>query len=470
MKKLFFLAITIITLGTGCSLAPDYTRPEAPVSTEWPAGPAYKEIRTETLAPQAQDMEWQAFFTDQRMRKVIRTALSHNRDLRLAALNVQRARALYGIQEAELFPSFNATGSGIRQRIPADLSMTGKETISSQYSVNFGITAWEIDFFGRIRNLKDRALEEFLATEQARRSAQISIVSAVAGAYLNLAAARDHLRMAESTLRTQKEAFKLIRRRYEIGLVSELDVHRARIQVETARGDLARFTQQAAQAENALNLLVGSPAPVPEELLPPGLTDIPSTADISPGIPSGVLLRRPDILAAEHRLKGAYANIGAARAAFFPRISLTTTVGTASRELTGLFKAHSAVWSFAPQIVLPIFDARLWSAHRVTKVDREIALTRYEKAIQTAFREVADALAVQGTVDAQMAAQESLVSTLAETHRLSTVRYNKGIDSYLGVLDAQRSLYAAEQGLISIRLARAANQVRLFAVLGGGSE
>jgi multidrug efflux system outer membrane protein len=469
MKRyLFFLLVGITLVLGGCTLAPEYTRPEAPISAGWPTGAAYQEARTATDAPAALELRWREFFTDEKLRKIIETALSNNRDLRLAALNVQRARALYGIQRAEIFPSVNALGSGIRQRVPADLLETGNAITAEQYSVNLGISSWEIDFFGRIQSLKDRALEEYLATEQARRSAQILLVAAVANAYLTLAAGRENLKLAESTLETQEAAYRLVRRRYDVGLASELDLRQAQAQVETARGDIARFRQLVAQDENALNLLVGSSAP--NELLPADLHSVSAPKEISPGMSSEVLLRRPDIMAEEHRLKAANANIGAARAAFFPRISLTAAVGTASSDLSNLFKSGSGTWIFSPQIVMPIFDARLWSAFDVTKVDREIALAQYEKTIQTAFREVADALAVNGTVDQRVSAQESLMEAVAETYRLSNVRYTRGLDSYLGVLDAQRSLYAAEQGLIAIRLARLANQVRFYAVLGGGSE
>ena len=469
-RHLFFLLLGIALVLGGCTLAPKYTRPEAPISADWPTGAAYRETKAMPGTPTATELQWREFFADERLQQIIDTALKNNRDLRLAALNVERARALYGIQRAELFPSVNAVGSGSKQRVPADLSATGKEMTTEQYSVNLGIISWEIDFFGRIRSLKDRALEEYLSTEQARRSAQILLVSAVANAYLTLAADREHLKLAESTLETQETAHHLIRRRYEVGLASELDLRQAQTQVDTARGDIARFMQLVAQDENALNVLVGSPSPMPNEILPEDLASVKPPKQISPGMPSEVLLRRPDILAGEHRLKGANANIGAARAALFPRIALTTAFGTASSELSGLFKAGSGMWSFTPQIVMPIFDARLWSAYDATNVEKEIALTQYEKAIQTAFREVADALAVCGTVDQQVSAQQSLMDAVAETYRLSNVRYTKGIDSYLGVLDAQRSLYAAEQGLIAIRLARLANQVRLYAVLGGGGE
>jgi len=452
----------------GCSLAPKYTRPEAPVPADWPTGVAYNETQSDAFTPTATKLSRQEFFADKRLHKIIETALNDNRDLRLAALSVERVRALYGIQRAELFPSVNAVGSGTKQRVPANLSTTGKSMTVEQYGVNLGIASWEIDFFGRIRSLKDRALQEYLATEQARRSAQILLVSEIARVYLTLAADRENLKLAQSTLETRQAAYALIQRSYEVGLATELDLCRAQTQVDAARGNVARFTQLAAQAQNALNLLTGSP--VPEDLLPTDLSSVTPPREISPGLSSEALLSRPDIVAAEHRLKGAYAFIGAARAAFFPRISLTTSVGTASDELSGLFSSGSAVWSFIPQITMPIFDARTWAALRVSKADREIVLTQYEKAIQTAFREVADALAVQGTINQQVSAQQSLVNAVAETYRLSNKRYTKGIDSYLSVLDAQRSLHAAQQGLISLRLARLANQVSLYAVLGGGSE
>jgi len=466
-QLLFLLAGIVLFLG-GCSLAPKYTQPKAPIPVEWPQGAAYEETGAATGATTIPELSRQEFFADKHLQKIIETALNNNRDLRLAALNVERARAMYGIQRAELFPAVNAVGSGSKQRVPADLSSTGKSMTVEQYGVNLGIASWEIDFFGRIRSLKDRALEEYLATEEARRSAQIALVSEVARVYLTLAADRENLKLARSTLETQQRVYDLVRRQYEVGLATELDLRRAQTPVDAARGDVARFTQLAAQEQNALNLLAGSP--VPEDLLPADLSSVTPPREISPGLSSEVLLSRPDIVAAEHRLKGAYAFIGAARAAFFPRISLTTSAGTASDELSGLFSSGSAAWSFIPRITMPIFDARTWAALRVSKADRKIVLTRYEKAIQTAFREVADALAVQGTINRQVSAQQSLVNAVAETYRLSNKRYTKGIDSYLSVLDAQRSLFAAQQGLISLRLARLANRVRLYAVLGGGGE
>ena len=290
----------------------------------------------------------------------------------------------------------------------------------------------------------------------------------VARVYLSLAADRENLKLSRFTLDTQQANYTLVKRRFELGLATELDVREAQTRVDTARRDIPRFTQYAAQDQNALNLLAGTPVPV--DLLPVDLKSIATFQTLSPGLSSQVLLNRPDIVAAEHRLKGAYAFIGAARAAFFPRISLTAALGTASADLSGLFKSGSGVWAFSPQIVMPIFDARVWAALRVSKADREIALTQYQNAIQTAFREVADALAVQGTINRQISSQQSLVDATAETYRLSIIRYEKGIDNYLAVLVAQRSLYFQQQVLIELHLAKFYNQARLYAVLGGGGD
>ena len=465
-KHAIILLVGIAIFSGGCTMAPKYARPTAPVPAGWPTGAAYAGIQTTTNAPEATNLNWREFFTDEKLQQVIGTALTNNLDLRVAALNVERARAMYGISRAELLPTVNGAASGGRQRMPADLSTTGKGQTSGQYGVNLGVASWEIDFFGRIRSLKDRALEEYFASEQARRSAQILLVSSVANAYLALAADRESLQLAETTLQTQQGAYNLVKRRHDLDLVPELDVHRAQTQVDAARGDVGRLSQLVVLDENALDLLIGSPAS--KALLPESLVRVTPPSEVSAGLSSGVLLRRPDVLQAENLLKAANADIGAARAAFFPRISLTAAIGTASSDLSGLFKSGSSTWSYAPQIVMPIFDARTWSAHKAAKVQREIAVTQYERAIQSAFREVADALAIRGTVDQQVAAQESLVHAVGETYRLSTSRYDKGIDSYLSVLDAQRSLYAAQQGLVSLRLAKIASQVRLYAALGGG--
>lgn len=467
MNKIHRIAALVVGLGaTGCTLVPPYTRTELPVPATWPAGPAYISPAGVPVATAGAELPWRDFLVDANLRQVVEAALAGNRDLRLAALNAERARALYGVQRDELYPNVHTAATKWKGRSSVDLTDPADPRTTGKYSVDFGVLSWEIDLFGRIRSLKDEALQEYLATEQARRSVQLLLVASVADAYLGLAADREGLVLAERTLQTQEDSYKLVRQQYENDIATELDLRRAQIPVETARREVARYTQRVAQDRNALDLLVG--APVPEELLPAGLEQVKPLPEVAPGLPSEVLLARPDVLAAEHRLVGAHAFLGAARAAFFPSISLTAAMGTASGDLDQLFRAGRGTWSYAPAVSMPIFDARTWSAHRVAKVQREIALTQYEKAIQTAFREVADALAVCGTVDRQLAAQQSLVDALAESHRLSLARFERGVDSYLGVLDAQRSLFAAQQELVSLRLARFASRVRLYAALGGG--
>ena len=463
--RLLLLGMIVVLLG-GCTMAPKYTRPASPVPDGWPAGTAYQGAKPASTVPAA-ELPWREFIPEERLQKVIETALNNNRDLRLAALNVERARALYRVQRDELLPSFQGVGSISKERVPGDLSSSGHAVTQEQYSVNFGISSWEVDFFGRIRSLKDQALEKYLATDQARRNAQILLVSEVANTWFTLAADGQNMKLSRSTFEDQQASYNLIRKRYDVGISSELDLRRAQTQVDTARRNVAIYTQLAAQDENALNLLVG--ITVPAALRPSQLDGVLSPKEISPDLSSDVLLNRPDVLAAEHQLKAAHANIGAARAAFFPRISLTTAIGTASADLSGLFESGQGTWLFAPQIAVPIFDARTWSAYDVTKVEREISVAQYEQTIQAAFREVADALAQKGTVGEQVAAQESLVEATAETYRLSDARYTQGIDSYLSVLDAHRSLYSAQQELITLHLSRLTNQVTLYKVLGGGA-
>ncbi|MEJ5376971.1 MAG: efflux transporter outer membrane subunit [bacterium] len=454
-------------LAAGCSMAPEYIRPKAPVPSSWPQGGPYQMAQQQEDTPSL-DIKWQEFITDHKLKEIIHMALANNRDLRISALNVERARALYGIQRAELFPSLHASATGSKQRIPADLSGAGKALTVEQYSVSLGITSWEVDFFGRIRSLKDKALEDYLATEQARKSVQILLISEVFNTYLAIAAIQDNLELARATLDVQEGVHLIISKRHQLGLASELDLRRAQTQVEAARGDISRYTRELLQQQNSLNLLVGSQ--VPQELLPKGLAHVSPPRAISAGVSSEVLLSRPDILAAEAQLRAANASIGAARASLFPRISLTTALGSASAELTGLFKAGSGGWSYIPQLVMPIFDARLWSALEASKVQKEIALAQYEKAIQTAFREVADSLAQGSTLREQLKAQQALVEATQRTYDLANLRYMQGLDSYLSVLDAQRSMYAAQQGLVNLKLALLANRVRLYAVLGGGGE
>ena len=469
-KRLHYaaIAITLLVLSGCASMAPKYTQPAAPVPSEWPSGPAYKESAAKPGEPAAADIKWQEFFIDEQLQRLIGLALENNRDLRIAALNIERSQALYRIQRADLFPTVDAAASAVEARTPGVLSGTGNAITTHQYSVGLGFSAYELDLFGRVMSLKDQALEQFFSTEEARRSVQISLVAEVANNYLTLAADKESLKIARDTFTSQQTSYKLIKSRFEAGASSELDLRQAQTSVDSARVDIARFTSLVAQDENALALVIG--APVPPDLLPSGLSAITAMKELSAGLPSDVLQRRPDILEAEHLLKAANANIGAARAAFFPRITLTTSIGLSSDQLSGLFKGGTGTWMFAPQITLPIFDTGRNRANlKVSEVDREIFLAQYEKAIQGAFREVADALAQRGTLGDQLEAQQSLTDATAVSYRLSEARYEKGISSYLNVLDSQRSLYSAQQGLIAVRLFRLTNLVTLYKVLGGGA-
>lgn len=472
MMTALCLALGALLNLSGCStMAPKHTQPVAPVPSAWPSGPAYQKSGADKTAEKpVADIPWQDFFVEYRLQKVIDLALANNRDLRVAALNIERSRALYQIQRADLLPKVDASAAASFQRIPQDLSGTGRAMNTEQYSVGLGVSSFELDLFGRVRSLKDNALEQYLATAQARRSVQISLVSQVAAAYLNLAADRERLQLAKETLTNQQESYKLIRSRFEAGISSSLELNQAQTTVDAARVDIARYTTLVAQDENALAVVVGSP--VPADLLPQTLSEtLTALKQIAPGLPSAVLLDRPDILQAEGLLKSANANIGAARAAFFPRITLVSSIGFGSDDLAALFKPGSFAWKFAPQITLPIFDGGSNKANlTVAEADRDIAVAQYEKAIQTAFREVADALALRGTIDEQLTAQQSLTDATSESYRLSRARYEKGIDSYLTVLDSQRSLYGAQQNLISTRLSRLANLVTLYKVLGGGAS
>lgn len=475
MKKtglIFLSAIFCMTcFMTGCSLAPEYKKPDSPVADSWPKGDAYKGMTAGNGEIPASDIKWKDFFVDKQLQRVVELSLANNRDLRIAALNIEKARALYQVQRSELFPNIKASASESVQGLPDSLSPTGDSTVTRQYSINAGFSSYELDLFGRVRSLKDKALEQYLATEQARSSAQISLVGEVAGAWLTLASDRERLKLARDTFKAQQETYDMIKRRFEVGASSELDLRQVQTRVEAAKIDIARYTGKVAQDENALTLLVGST--VPNDLIPSELGTIESKSgavrDVKAGLPSDILQKRPDILSAENQLKSANANIGAARAAFFPKISLTGSYGTASNELSELFKGGAA-WSFIPQISIPIFDAGLNKSNlEAAEADQKIAVAKYEKAIQTAFREVSDALAQRGTVDDQLKAQKSFLEATSESYRLSDARYKSGIDSYLNVLDAQRSLYSAQQSMIDVRLLKLANMVNLYKVLGGGA-
>jgi multidrug efflux system outer membrane protein len=449
-----------VALG-GCSLAPKYARPAAPVPPDFPPEGAAAD------APQAPDVPWQEFFTDGRLRSVVEQALANNRDLRVATLNIERAQALYRIQRADRFPPVNAGANVSSQRVPEKVSGNDEAYTLTQYTVALGTTSWELDFFGRVRNLEAAALEQYLATEQTARATQLALVASVAQTYLTRAADTDSLRLAQSTLEAQQSSLTLIQKSRDLGVASNLELSQIQSQVEAARADVARYTAFVALDLNALQVLVGGA--VSPDLLPDGLSTVSPPRPISAGLSSEVLLRRPDVLAAEHQLRSANANIGAARAAYFPRITLTVGVGSVSTELSSLLGAGTGMWSFAPQIVQPIFNAGSTKAKvKVSRVDREIAVARYEKGIQQAFAEVSNALTLRQTLVSQREAQEALVRALDETYRLYDARYRAGIDSYLGVLVAQRALFVAQQALVNVRLAEQANLVTLYKVLGGG--
>lgn len=464
MNQLLFRLTPVLAaalLAACANLAPEYLRQAPPVPAAWPGAGA---VAGDSAAATPQ---WQAFFVDARLRDVIATALANNRDLRKAALQIEQARAIYRIQGAERFPSVEAVGAMEAQRTPAGLSTSGRRETTRQYEASVGFARYELDFFGRVRNLEQQALQAFFATEQARRSVQLSLVAEVANTWLTLAADRERLELARRTFDSQNDSYALIRHRFDIGAASQLDLRRAQTTVDVARGDVARFTSIVAQDENALALLMGTTARA--EGLPQAMAPASSLADLPTGLPSQVLQARPDIVAAEHRLQAAHAVIGQARAAFFPSVTLTAAGGVASGELSELFKGGAGAWSFLPRVSLPIFDGgRNRATLQAAEVGREIALAEYERAIQGAFREVADALAARDTLGRQLDAQQSLVDAAADSHRLSDLRFREGAESYLAVLDAQRSLYEAEQGLINVRLARQSNLVTLYKVLGGG--
>jgi len=476
-------ALALVTLlVTGCSLAPDYERPEMPVPTTWaePDGGSASVAAAADLpasaapatpAQPAAEIPWQDYFSDPRLRSVIELALDHNRDLRAAALTVDRARAAYRIERSDLYPHVGASASAESFSFATDFGGNGDSQTSTfeQYGVNVGIAAWELDLFGRVRSLKESALERYFATREARVATRVALISEVASAYLALAADTESLALARGTQQTQQTSYDLIRQSTDVGMASDLDLRQAQSQVEASRADVARLEGQVARGRNVLALLAG--APVPLDLLPDDLGEVTALRNLAPGLPSEVLLERPDILAAEHRLRAASANIGAARAAFFPRISLTGSGGTLSSDLSGLFGSGTDVWTFVGAIDVPIFQGGALRAGLDTAyVERDLAVTQYEKAIQTAFAEVGNALALRATLSKQQEAQESLVEALSEAHRLSSARYEVGMESYLTVLVAERSLYSARQGLVAVRLADELNLVTLFKVLGGGGH
>ena len=463
-QTLVSIAVASLIL-SGCSLIPDYQQPPAPIASQWPQGQAYAPSEAADIA--AAEQGWRQFFRDPALQQLIERALLNNRDLRVAALNIEAYRAQYRIQRADLLPAVSADGSGSRQRLPADVGQTGSAGISSQYSATLGVSAYELDLFGRVRSLSQQALETYLSSEEARRSTQISLVASVANAYLTWQADQALLQLTEDTLSTYEESYQLTLRSSEIGVASALDLSQSRTSVEAARVKLAQYQRLVAQDRNGLTLLLGSGLPADLPASQP--LDAELLSQVPAGLPSDLLQRRPDILEAEHLLKAANANIGAARAAFFPRISLTANAGSLSPDLSGLFGGGSGTWLFQPQISLPIFNAgSLRASLDYSKIQKDIGVARYEKSIQTAFQEVADGLAARQTYQQQLQAQRDLVEANQDYYRLAERRYRIGIDSHLTFLDAQRSLFSAQQALITDRLAQLTSEVNLYKALGGG--
>lgn len=461
--------VLIIALGSAlflqaCSLTPDYVQPASPVASKWPKGDAYATQSND--ASTAIETGWRQFFNDETLKQLIATALENNRDLRVAALNVDAYRAQYRIQRSGLVPDIGISSSGTRQRLPADLSGMGSDIIASQYDAGLSVS-FELDFFGRIRSMSQAALENYLATEEARRSAHITLVAEVANAYLALKADQELLTLTRNTVSTYEDAYALVKRSYEAGAVSEMNVRQAESALADAQALLKQYTRQVAVNMNGLQLLLGTQ-------LPAGLDNSKPLADsilspVSVGVPSELLLNRPDILFAEHQLLAANANIGAARAAFFPSISLFGQAGTASSEMSGLFEGGSGSWSFMPSVNIPVFNAgRLSASLDYAEIQKGIHVAQYEKTIQNAFREVADGLAARGTFSEQLAAQKKRVDSTQRYYSLANTRYKAGIDSYLTVLDAQRQLLGAQQQVVVVQLAKLSSEVLLYKALGGG--
>ena len=436
----------------GCSFAPTYERPAAPVAAAWEGAQA--------AAGTTRELAWREFVQDAHLSEAIALALANNRDLRVATLNIEQVRGQYQIQSAARLPTLNAAATGSRQ------SSTG-DTITSAYTAGLAMSSWEIDFFGRIASLKDAALGQYLASEEARNAAQTSLVASVASTWLSLQTSDELLALTQRTLKTREDSLRLTQLRFKSGVVSALDLRQAESLLASAQSSSAQFQRQRALDLNALTLLAGQT--LPASALPLASNAAAPLSDVAVGLPSALLTRRADIRGAEQLLIAANANIGAARAAFFPRISLTASLGSASNELSGLFQSGSWGFTLAPQALLPIFDAgRNRAGLDVAKAQRDTAVAQYEKAIQTAFREVADALAGRSTLGEQWKAQQAQAVAESERFRLAELRYSHGVASYLDVLDAQRSLFATQQALSQTRLAQQQNRVALYKALGGG--
>lgn len=467
-RPIFLAALAGSTLLAGCNLAPTYVRPVGAVPATLPQGSVYPSAASD--APDVSRIGWRAFFTNPRLQAVIAAGLENNRDLRIAAGNVLQARERYRVQRADRLPTVGATGSATFTNNPASgagVSSAGSSDLQL-YSAGVGVSNFELDLFGRMRNLSRAALEQYFASEEAQRATRISLVAEIATAWLQLAADQDQLAISRSTLAAFEQTRTLTQAQFRIGVASELEARQADTNYQAALNDIAVLETRIARDRNALDLLVGTP--VTADQLPDGLGEGRATlTDLPAGLSSEVLLRRPDVLQAEHQLIAENANIGAARAARFPTISLTAALGTISTALSGLFGGNSWTYSGGPGVTLPLFDGGRSRANvRLSEANRKVALATYERTIQIAFREVADALAQRGTIGRQIAAQGQRAESAGVAARLSEARYRVGVESFLTTLDAQRTAYAARQQLVTTRLARSSNLVELYRSLGGG--
>lgn len=462
----YIIGILIAVLSGCANLAPEYIQPERPVSQTWSQHSAINDEPEVSLL--LQEMGWHDFFTEQRLNSVINLALENNRDLRIAALNIQKLRAQYQIQRANQYPTINASIGSSAQGLSSSQSSTGLQSTVHEYSAGLGFSAYEIDFFGRINNLQTAAFESYLSTQHAHRSVQISLVGEVANTYLTLTSNKQKLLLTEYTLEAQTVSHQLIQRKYDLGALSELALKQSSIQVEAAKVELSGLKILIEANKNALVFLVGKQ--IPEDLLPiAGMEVSLKQFNIPVNLSSDVLLKRPDVMAAEHKLRATHANIGAAKAVFYPRITLTTHAGLASDSLSGLFDSGTSTWGVLPKIVIPIFDSqRNKSNLEVAETEQAIAMAHYEKTIQTAFREVADVLSKSKLIHEQLDAQHELTLSARDAYRLSKLRFNQGADSYLAVLDSQRFLYSAQQALVQLQLSKISSQVNLYKTLGGG--
>ncbi|MCU7646471.1 efflux transporter outer membrane subunit [Pseudomonas piscis] len=458
----FTVSALLIALALGgCSMAPTYERPTAPVADSWSDSPAQQ-------GRQASELDWQAFIVDPELRRLVGTALDNNRSLRQTVLDIEQARAQYRIQRADRIPGLNAGASGNRQRLPSDLSSGGRAGVASTYQVGLALPEYEVDLFGRVKSLSDAALQQYLATEEAGRSARIALIAEVTQAYLAHDGAQRRLALTQQTLVSREYSFALISRHRAVGNATALDYQEALGLVEQSRADEEAALRQKQQAFNALVLLLGTADAA--KAIPEKPSEQPLLVqDIAAGSPSSLIERRPDILAAEHRLQARNADIGAARAAFFPRITLTGSFGTSSAQMSGLFDGGSRSWSFIPTLSLPIFDGgRNRAGLSLAEARKDSAVAAYEGTIQTAFREVADALAATDTLRREEQARRALANTSNESLKLAKARYEGGIDSHLRYLDAQRNNFANETAFIEVSTQRQIALVDLFRSLGGG--